>query len=110
MHNDMVSDLIRAAMLSASHAPVNQLIAAYLPEPVIVKPGSRVRVVADLARVRIGMAISMVSDGTTRVRGRVADISGGEVTAEVHTTVPLCDRGASHPSKRYALEKLRGKY
>jgi hypothetical protein len=84
---DTMSDLIRVAILAASHAPVNRLIGAYLPEPVTVKPGSRIRVVADLTRVRIGMAVSMVSAGTTSVRGRVADISGGEVTAEVHTVV-----------------------
>ena len=85
--HDMISDLIRVTILAASHAPVDQLISGYLPEPVTVRPGSFVRVVADLSRVRIGMAVSMVSAGSTLVRGRVADISGGEVTAEVHTTL-----------------------
>jgi hypothetical protein len=83
--HDMISDLIRVAILTASHAPVDHFISGYLPEPVTVRPGSFVRVVADLSRVRIGMAVSMVSAGATLVRGRVADISGGEVTAEVHT-------------------------
>jgi hypothetical protein len=83
----MVSDLIRVALLSASHAPVNQLIAGHLPTAVTVRPGSRFSVVADLTRVRVGMSISMVSAGATLVRGRVADISGGQVTAEVHTVV-----------------------
>ncbi len=85
--HDMISDLIRVTILAASHAPVNQLIAGYLPEPVTVRPGSFIRVVADLTRVRVGMAVSMVSAGATMVRGKVADISGGEVTAEVHTTI-----------------------
>lgn len=84
---DMVSDLIRVALLSASHAPVNQLISGYLPAPVMVRPGSRLNVVVDLTRVRVGMAVSMDSGGATLVRGRVADISGGQVTAEVHTVV-----------------------
>ena len=83
----MVSDLIRVALLSASHAPVNQLIAGHLPAPVTVRPGSRINVVVDLTRVRVGMAVSMASAGATLVRGRVADISGGQVTAEVHTVV-----------------------
>ena len=83
----MVSDLIRVALLSASHAPVNQLIAGHLPAAVTVRPGSRFSVVADLTRVRIGMSISMISADATLVRGRVADISGGQVTAEVHTVV-----------------------
>jgi hypothetical protein len=83
--HDMISDLVRVAILTASYAPVNQLIAAHLPEPVRVQVGSRVRVVADLSRVRVGMAVSMNVAGAAAVRGRVADISGGEVTAEVHT-------------------------
>jgi len=86
---DMISDLVRVAILAASHAPVDQLIGGYLPEPVTVRPGSRIRVVADLSRVRVGMAVSMVSAGATLVRGKVADISGGEVTAEVLTTVGM---------------------
>jgi|GEM_PF-1368166 len=84
---DMISDLIRVALLTASHAPVNQLIAGYLPAPITVRPGSFVNVVVDLSRVRIGMAVSIASAGATLVRGKVADISGGEVTAEVHTVV-----------------------
>jgi hypothetical protein len=84
---EMISDLTRVALLCASHAPVNQLIAGYLPAPVTVRPGSRVQVAVDLTRVRIGMAVSMVSTGATLVRGRVADISGGQVTAEVHTVI-----------------------
>jgi len=83
----LIADLIRVALLSASHAPVNQLIAGYLPAPVMVRPGSRVQVTVDLTRVRIGMAVSMVAAGATLVRGRVADISGGQVIAEVHTVV-----------------------
>ena len=85
--HDMISDLIRVTVLAASHAPVNKLIAGYVPEPVTVRVGSRINVVADLTRVRIGMAMSMMTAGATLVRGRVADISGGQVIAEVHTTV-----------------------
>jgi len=84
---DMISDFIRVALLTASHAPVNQLIAGYLPAPITVRPGSFVNVVADLSRVRIGMAVSIASAGATLARGKVADISGGQVKAEVHTVV-----------------------
>lgn len=83
----MISDLIRVALLGASHAPVNQLIAGYIPAPIVVRPGSFVNVIADLTRVRVGMAISMVSGGNTLVRGKVADISGGQLSAEVHSVV-----------------------
>ncbi len=83
----MISDLIRVALLAAGHAPVNQLIAGYIPEPIVVHPGSFVNVVVDQTRVRVGMAVSMVSRGAALARGRVADISGGRVTAEVQTVV-----------------------
>ena len=83
----LASDLIRVAVLLASHAPVNELIAGQVAEPTRVKPGSRVRVVADLSRVRVGMAVSMVSGSSTVARGKVADIAGGQVMAEISTTV-----------------------
>lgn len=82
-----MSDLVRVALLTASHAPVDQLIVGTLPEPVAVRPGSLVNVTADLTRVRVGMSVTMVSGGAALVRGRVADISGGQVSAEVHTVV-----------------------
>ena len=82
-----ISDLIRVALLTASHSPVNELIAGYLPEPSVIQPGSLVKVVVDLARVRVGMAVSMVSNGAAVVRGRVKDISGGQVGVQAHTVV-----------------------
>ena len=80
----MMSDLIRVALLTASHAPVNQLISGYLPAPVLVQVGSRFNIVADLSRVRVGMAVSLTSSDATLVRGRVVDIVGSQVVAEVH--------------------------
>ena len=83
----MISDLIRVALLCASHAPANRLIAGYLPNAVTVIPGLRLPVVVDLSRVRVGMAVSLGKAGATLVRGRVVDISAGQVVAEVHTVV-----------------------
>jgi len=82
-----MSDLIRVVLLSASHSPVDELIAGYLPEPSLIQPGSLVNAVVDLARVRVGMAVSMVSNGAAVVRGRVKDISGGQVGVQAHTVV-----------------------
>ena len=84
---ELMSDLIRVSLLLASHAPVNQLISGQVAELTRIKKGSRIRIITDLSRVRIGMAISMVSGAATVARGKVADISGGQVTAEVTTTV-----------------------
>ncbi|MFH7319191.1 hypothetical protein ACHHRT_01125 [Desulfurivibrio sp. D14AmB] len=84
---ELVNDLLRVALLVASQAPVNMLIAGHLPAPVTVRPGSRFTVVADLSRVRVGMAISLGEAGATLVRGKVVDIAGGQVAVEVQTTV-----------------------
>lgn len=85
--NDMVSELIRICILLASHAPVNKLVSGLVPEPATIKVGSKVDVVADLTRVRIGMNIAMVSGRRTVARGRVADIVGGRVQAQIVSTV-----------------------
>jgi hypothetical protein len=84
---DMISELIRICILLASHAPVNKLVSGLVPEPVTVKVGSKIDVVADLTRVRIGMNIAMVSGRKTVARGRVADIVGGRVQAQIVSTV-----------------------
>ena len=81
----LASDLIRVALLLASQSPVNQLIAGYVAEPVRVQVGSHVRIAVDLSRVRIGMAVSFAASGRTVARGRVADISAGQVMAEIAT-------------------------
>jgi len=83
---EMMSDLIRVALLAASHAPVNLLISGYLPEPVLVQVGGRFTVtVESLSRVRVGMAVSVTVANDALVRGRVVDIVGSQVVAEVHT-------------------------
>jgi hypothetical protein len=83
---EMMSDLIRVALLAASHAPVNQLISGYLPAPVLIRVGSRFTVtVESLSRVRVGMAVSVTAANDALVRGRVVDIVGSQVIAEVHT-------------------------
>jgi hypothetical protein len=85
--SDMISELIRICILLSSHAPVNKIISGLVPEPVTVKVGSKVNVIADLTRIRIGMNIAMVSGRKTVARGKVADIVGGRVQARIVSTV-----------------------
>jgi len=84
---DMVSELVRICILLASHAPVNKLVSGLVPEPTTVKVGSKIDVVADLTRVRIGMNIAMVSGRKTVARGKVADIVDGRIKAQIVSTV-----------------------
>ncbi|KPJ96270.1 MAG: hypothetical protein AMJ53_01075 [Gammaproteobacteria bacterium SG8_11] len=85
--SDMVSDLVRICILLASHAPVNQIISGLVPEPTTIRVGSKINIVADLTRVRIGMNIAMVAGKKTVARGKVADIVGGQVSAQIVSTI-----------------------
>ncbi len=85
--SDMINDLVRICILLASHAPVNKIISGLVPEPTTVKVGSKINIVADLTRVRIGMNIAMVSGSKTVARGQVADIVGGRVQAKIISTL-----------------------
>lgn len=84
--SDMISELVRVAILLASHAPVNKLITGIVPEPKTVKPGSIIDVVADLTRVRIGMNLSLVAGRNSVARGRIKDIVGGKIKTEITST------------------------
>ena len=82
----LVNDLIRIALLLASHAPVGRIVAGRLPRPVTsVRPGVRIPLVAlDLsAKLRVGMQAVIYRDSTVLVRAVVEDIGGGEVSARV---------------------------
>lgn len=85
--SDMINELIRICILLASHAPVNKLISGLVPEPVTVKPGSMIDIVADLTRVRIGMNVAMVAGRQNVAHGRVVDIIGGRVQAQILSTL-----------------------
>ncbi|NNE64060.1 MAG: hypothetical protein HKN34_08255, partial [Gammaproteobacteria bacterium] len=63
--SDMINDLVRICILLASHAPVNKIISGLVPEPTMVRTGSKINIVADLTRVRIGMNIAMVAGSKT---------------------------------------------
>ncbi|VAW63238.1 hypothetical protein MNBD_GAMMA09-499 [hydrothermal vent metagenome] len=84
--SNMISDLIRICILLASHAPVGKIVSGLVAEPVTVKVGSRINIIADLSRIRIGMNISMMSGIKVVARGQVADIIAGQVSANIVST------------------------
>jgi len=79
---DLIGDLVRVALLTASHAPSTQLVNARLTAPATLRPGVRIRLVADLTRVRVGMRVTLAA-GSAQAIARVADIVGDEVVAEM---------------------------
>jgi hypothetical protein len=82
----LVSDLVRIAILLASHAPVEQIIAGHIAAPVTVQPGGRVNVAVDLSRVRIGMQVLVYQDNEVTARGVVEDLSAVEAAARIVQT------------------------
>lgn len=82
----LVNDLIRMALLLASHAPVGRIVAGRLLRPVTaVRPGVRIALVAlDLsAKLRVGMQAVVYRESQLLARAVVEDIGGGEVSARV---------------------------
>ncbi len=89
----LINDVVRMAILLASHAPVDRIIAGRLPRPVTARPGLRIPLVAlDPARLRIGMEAVIYRASTVVARAVVEDIGGGEVSARVvHTATASVD-------------------
>lgn len=90
VHSDasnMINDLIRICILLASHAPTNKIVSGLVPEAKSISVGDHLNIIADLALLRIGMNIAVVSGSKTVARGRVEDIVGGQVTAQIVSTL-----------------------
>jgi len=84
----LVNDVVRMALLLASHAPVDRIVAGRLARPVTgVVPGTRIPLVAlDLSKLRIGMQAVAYRGDQVVARALVEDIGGAEVSARVIET------------------------
>jgi hypothetical protein len=80
---DLINDLIRVALLLASHAPVDQLITGTLIEETKPAAGGLLRIKVDPLRIRRGMDVVLESAGAGLVRAVVEDIASGFVSARV---------------------------
>jgi hypothetical protein len=78
-----MNDLIRVAILLASHAPVADIIAGAVIQPTTISVGSRINLSADLSRVHLGMHVLMYQGATSVARGVVEDLSDGVATTRV---------------------------
>jgi hypothetical protein len=93
---DLIHDLIRVALLLASHAPADQLITGALAEVTTPVPGGVIKVRVDPLRVRVGMNVVVEKPAagappSALVRGVVEDIAADQVIARV-TTVPIVSK------------------
>jgi hypothetical protein len=86
---DLINDLIRVALLLASHAPVDQLIVGQpLESNVTALPGLLINLKVDPLRVRRGMDVIYQASPTQTLRATVEDISFSHVAVRV-TDAPL---------------------
>lgn len=85
----LINDVVRMALLLASHAPVGRIVAGRLPRPVTaVRVGSRIPLTAlDHSRLRVGMQAMIYKADKLMARATVEDVGQGEVSARlVHTS------------------------
>jgi hypothetical protein len=79
----LMNDIVRVALLLASHAPVNQIIAGSVPKATPVRIGGLVQLSVNVNQVRVGMHALVYSNNQTVVRAVVEDMGGGVASARV---------------------------
>jgi len=85
----LINDVVRMALLLASHAPVGRIVAGRMPRPATaVRVGSRIPLIAlDNSRLRVGMQAMIYKGNSLMARAMVEDVGQGEVSARlVHTS------------------------
>ncbi len=81
---DLINDLVRIALLLASHAPVDQLIVGHPVEnEVTPRPGGLLNLKVDPLRIRRGMDVIYKVSETQTLRAVVEDISANHVSARI---------------------------
>jgi hypothetical protein len=100
----LVDDLVRVAILLASHAEVNQILAGDVIHPEPVSPGGRVHLSIDASLVRVGMHVLLFgqdASGTPVGRGVIDDIGDG--TAQVRV-IGTTGNAAVSPRRAHVVE------
>jgi hypothetical protein len=99
-----MNDLVRVAILLASHAPVSEIIAGAVIRNTTVKPGSHIDLTADISRVRLGMHVLVYQDTRPVARAVVEDLSTGVATARVLTAIAPSITIAQGTKVQYATQ------
>lgn len=86
----LISDLIRVALLLASDAPVDRIIAGQVSRPSVSQPGDRIGIAVDPTIVHVGMNAVLYqtvgSASTVIAQGIVEDLAASEVVARLSST------------------------
>jgi hypothetical protein len=114
----LVNDVVRVAILLASHAPVDEIVSGHLPKATPVRVGELLELVVDPVRIRVGMHV-LLQSGEHTVQAAVEDLGGGAARARVFSAtaevVPLAEKtvakfsepghpGSLLPLPRFAVE------
>lgn len=90
---ELINDLVRVALLLASHAPVDQLIVGHpIESEVTPRPGLLLNLKVDPLRIRRGMDVTYKISDTQILRAVVEDISASHVAARI-VDVPALNGG-----------------
>src|SRR5262249_50204213 len=74
----IINDVVRTAILLASHAPVDEIVSGHLPKPHPAKVGGLMEVAVDPTRVRGGVHV-LLSSGEHTVQAGGGGLAGGGV-------------------------------
>jgi hypothetical protein len=80
-------DLVRACILLASHAPIDEIIAGEVPTPSPAGPGHLVPVIIDPVRVKVGMRVQFFQGHDVVAHGIVEDLLGERARARIAEAV-----------------------
>ncbi len=83
---NIINDLVRVSLLLASEAPVDQLIAGKLRKPVTIRPGSSIKLDADISKVFVGMPVMFYQGNQLAARAIVQDMDAAGVAATITET------------------------
>lgn len=78
-----IGDLVRVAVLVASHAPVERLLDAHVEAPTVVRVGGVLPLAVDPRRVRVGMTALVMVGSVVHARGVVEDLVDGTARARL---------------------------
>ena len=99
-----INDLVRVAILLASHAPVADIISGDVIRDTTVTPGSRLDLSADPTRVKLGMHVLVYQQNQPVARAVVENLAAGTATARVLTTTSANITVARSSKVQFATE------
>ncbi|QDE91288.1 hypothetical protein BHS06_21180 [Myxococcus xanthus] len=103
----LMNDLVRSALLLASHAPVGEIVAGHLPKPAPARVGTVLDLQVDPSRVRVGTHVLLAS-GVHTVQAVVEDLGTGTARARVFSTSAASVNLAEKTVAKFSEPEQRG--